>query len=240
MASFSDLPNELVAMVWGHVLDPDAIESFALISKNVYALGSSYIREHNELKREFSSISVSEEDADTRVGHALEGMLLNPRAALYVRRIYIDGWRSEWDRCSIFTWPALKFRPHIDFGSGWSTDLFEAAVETSPFVPGSELEDWLDDLESGDEGTIIALMIMRLPNLRSFELSRVSRDPSRIPDVVRRIAASSDTDALSRLTEVRLGSGRCMESAWADDDWEDIFLQLPSVKETLPLRAIFR
>lgn len=223
MARFPDLPNEIVLMVWRQVLDPETIENFALTSKNVYALGSSFVKEHNELKSEFSCISVCEDDAYTSAGDALKDLLLNPRAALYVRSIYVDGWRTSWDLYSPYG--ILEFTPHVDY---FDMELFIHAVETSPFVPESEVPSWIEALESGDEGAVLALIIMRLPNVRLFELSSVNRDESYLPDVIRRIANSPDTDTLSRLTRVRLGRGKCMVSG--DVDWEDTFFQLPSVE----------
>lgn len=50
MTGFTDLPNELMVELWSKVLDPEAVPNFAVTSKKIYALGGSFIKEHNELR----------------------------------------------------------------------------------------------------------------------------------------------------------------------------------------------
>ena len=57
MTGFTDLPNELIVHVWRQVRDPEAVQNFAVTSKRIYALGSDFIREHNELRARFSSVT---------------------------------------------------------------------------------------------------------------------------------------------------------------------------------------
>lgn len=52
MTGFTDLPNELMV----EVLDPEAVPNFAVTSKEIYALGSSFIKEHHELRARYSFI----------------------------------------------------------------------------------------------------------------------------------------------------------------------------------------
>ena len=59
MAIFSDLPNELVLCIWGYVIEPDDVESFALVSKRIYSLSSQFMNEHASLKRQYSKIWIS-------------------------------------------------------------------------------------------------------------------------------------------------------------------------------------
>lgn len=56
MAIFSDLANELIIGIWEYVLDPEDVESFALVSKRIYGLSSPFLLEHARLKRQFSEI----------------------------------------------------------------------------------------------------------------------------------------------------------------------------------------
>ena len=95
MTGFSDLPNELVVEVWCLLRDPEDIEAFALTSKRVYALGSDAIAAHNELRSRFWSIRHDPDDLTSTPADTLRSLLLNPRAALYVRNLTIDGWRQD-------------------------------------------------------------------------------------------------------------------------------------------------
>ena len=227
MARFSDLPNELVITVWHHVLDPDAIESFALVSKKVYALGSSFIAEHNKLEREFSCVAHSKHDIipniTTRPADTLKELLLRPRTALYVRNVFIDSWR--------FTW-IQSFRTIIscDYAEYPEEDmeLFRQAIKSSPFILKDEIRDWVYYLEDGDEEVIYCLILMLLPNVHLLNLFRMGSDGTRLAITIKRIAMSQDTEALSRLTVVLLWKG--YGEVFRDIELMHVFAAVPSVK----------
>lgn len=87
MASFQDLPDELLIDIWGYMLEPEDVESFALVSKRVYSLSTPFVIEHTYLKKQFSSMVVSRGKRDSAQIELLEQMLRNPRAAFYVRQL---------------------------------------------------------------------------------------------------------------------------------------------------------
>lgn len=227
MARFSDLPNELVITVWHHVLDPEAIESFALVSKKVYALGSSFIAEHNELKREFSCVAHSTHDIITgiitRPADTLKELLLRPRTALYVRNVFIDDWRSYWikRRNPEFTCEHAEY-PEQDM------ELFRQAIKDSPLILEDEITDWVENLENGDEEVIFSLFFTLIPNVHSLNLFRMGSEGLRLSNTIQRIAGSRDTEALSRLTVVQLWKGYDVVFRYVD--LVHIFSALPSVK----------
>ena len=216
MANFSDLANELIIEVWHYILDPEAVENFALTCKTIYSLGRPFIHEHNELKAKFSSITHSYKDTDTGKGPAktLETLLLNPRAALYVRNASIDSWRSCWGE---------MYDSRLPSYSEETMELFRQAIESSPFLGGSSVHRWIEEIEEGNEDTIYALIVMRLPHLKSFTLLSSERYEYRLYDTIDLISQSRDTEALSRLEEVRLGQ-ECPV-------WRYPFSALPSVKK---------
>lgn len=45
MASFSDLPNEMIREVARHVM-PEDMEKFSLVSKRIYAVNLPFLKEH--------------------------------------------------------------------------------------------------------------------------------------------------------------------------------------------------
>ncbi len=216
MTNFSDLANELIVEVWHYILDPEAVESFALTCKTIYSLSRPFIHEHNELKAKFPSITYSSTDIGSGPADTLEILLVNPRAALYVRNVSIDGWRRSWRDQYYVGWPL-----HTSY-SEEIMELFRQAIESSPFVDRSDVHLWIEEIEAGDEDAIHALIIMRLSHLRSFTLHSLGRGQFRLSDTIKRISGSQDTEALSRLKEVRLGR-ECVA-------WAPIFSALPSVK----------
>lgn len=225
MGNLSDLPNELIVEVWRHVLDPEAVESFAVTSKIIYELGSAFIKEHYELKAKFSYLDHCQYDVDdNRPADTLECLLLNSRTALYVRDISIDAWRDGWDPDDPTSSTRFRHSPY----SEESMELFRGALRCSPFVPQHEVEHWIKELESGDEDGIHALIIMQLPNLQAFRLENLGPSQLRLSRTIQRIANADHTSALSRLAEVYLQPSDCSVSG--DVDWIHTFSAVPSVK----------
>lgn len=138
MTGFSDLPNELIVAVWRLVLDPDAVENFALTSKKVYALGGAYMREHNELKAKFSSVTHREEDVGSCPADTLKSLLLNPRAALYVQNISVNGWQNHWGNAWVDA--DISDSPNHGPYPEDSMELFRQAIRQSPFVLQDSVE----------------------------------------------------------------------------------------------------
>ena len=226
MAHFSDLPNELVIEIWRHVLDPEAVENFALASKKIYALGSAFIQKHNELSARFSSINHCEYDAMNRPADTLRESLLNPRASLYVRRVSIDGWRLRFDEKYHLKIP--RWYPEE------TMDLLRQAITKSPFIRPEQVTNMIDELERGDEDVVLALIAERLPNVKAFRLLRVQENELRLSDAIHYIAQSQDTETLSRLEEVLLGPEEDLR--YADHVWVQVFSALPSVKSIQRIR----
>ena len=56
MAGFSNLPSELILMLW-HRVEVDGFYNFSTASKRVYSLSREMLREHCDLKCRLSTIS---------------------------------------------------------------------------------------------------------------------------------------------------------------------------------------
>ena len=155
MATFTDLPNELVIKIWSHEFEPDEIESFALVSKKVHELGKHFVEEHTRLKRQYLKTSLYPSAA----ADLLEKMLRNPRIALYVNAL------------------TLMF-PHCDDQkharkrySGEIMELFSSAIQLSPLIAPPDEQDWTAAIRSGDQDSILGFTIMQLPRLKKVEIS---------------------------------------------------------------------
>lgn len=230
MTTFNDLPNELIVQVWRQVLDPEAVESFALTSKTVYALGRKFIQEHNELKAKFSSIEhYKYHDGDHYGFHegsdlveTLKILLLNPRAALYVRNVYIDRFEEEWGDAD-----DSEQEDQGSYSEG-TMELFEQAIKENPFILEDEIVSWLDALAIGNESAITSLVLTLLPKLHTLYLLHVDLAEVLLFDTMKRIAERKDTTILSRLTEVRLRPEKV--DRIKGYNWVHNLSKLPSIK----------
>lgn len=217
------LPNELVLEIWSHVLEPKDVESFALVSKSIYALGNRFIEEHQRLKKRFSFFSHQEDFCGSPPASLLTNILLNPRAALYVDEIWIDKWKARWDDLAT-TDPSEAHLPYSED----TMRLFEAAVKTSAFIPESETAEWISEISGGDEDDVLALIVSLLPNMRILSLKSVIDEEMRLSQMIYRIGKSPVATALSRLTDVELG--------W--DDTEYIASGFDWVKKISSLKSV--
>lgn len=156
MAILSDLPNELLIGIWGYVIEPEDVESFALISKRVYGLAKPFVEEHTRLKQQYSKIRV-------QPGHPaadlLNEILLNPRIALYINELQTGIGRIL----------DMDNTPHITYSQD-TMNLFTKAIRSCSFIAPSEVTDWVASMDSGDEDPILALIVMRLTKLKRLDL----------------------------------------------------------------------
>ena len=160
MPTFSDLPNELVAITWGFVDEPADIERFALVSKRVYSLSTPFVWEHERLKQLLPTVSI-DVDTDPAGPHdVLELLLHNPRLGFYVHEALIEDWRAPGSERNISLASLTPER----------IAEFENAVNCSIYVPSSEKERWVREIKEGNPDPIVALIIMRLPKLRCLDL----------------------------------------------------------------------
>ena len=195
MKTFNDLPNELVVEIWGHVVEPEGVESFALVSKRIFGLAAPFITEHARLKQQYSTLCYPGGETGRRAAVLLETMLLNPRVALYVNELLIRGCAGCW---------AEQRTPH---DSSWlsrdTVGLFKDAVTRSCLFAPSEVERWGASMESGDEDPILALILMQLTRLKKFELSLWDYESDRcLLEAFGRITQSSEAAIPSGLPTV--------------------------------------
>ena len=179
MANFSELPNEMVLKIWGHVLEPKDVESFALVSKDIYTLGKPFVEEHNKLKRDFSSFYMNCWTRASTLAIFLKEVLLHPRVALYVSHLSIGPSLAQWqdqedgddddhvdDHHPYDGWQSNGHVPNPDD----ITAIFVEAIRKSNILPLNKASNWIKSVKAGDEYPILALLLMRHPNLTTLSL----------------------------------------------------------------------
>lgn len=142
------------------MLEPEDVESFALVSKRVYSVSKPFMMEHMRLKNQFSSIVFSWATLDNRPVELLKQILRNPRITFYIRQLQVHNWGAE---------PVVHMISLANFEDTMA--VFENAIQHSNFVTPSEVEDWIRQVRGGNEDPVLALIIMRLIKLRSLSIS---------------------------------------------------------------------
>ena len=106
--------------------------------------------------------------------------------------------------------------------------LFRQSMKDSPLNSKEDIGEWLHALKIGDQCAILSLLLTILPNLHSLKLHRVGTGEDLLFGTIMCIVDDPDTEALSRLAEVRLspGDGFLRE----EFDWVRTFAKLPSVR----------
>lgn len=233
MASLSRLPNEMIAETWGHVLEPKDIENFALVSKNIYAIGIPFIMEHNKLKKEFSFFETGSNTRASAPAYLLKNVLLRPRVALYVTHLSIGRVQHRWqasngegydDMTYSNNRPKKRHDPYPDDEMA----LFIRAIRKTGFVPLVEVGQWIQYVRMGDEDEILALLSLFLPNLTTMTLYNEGRIFSQnFRKTIRRIALDGQQRFLTRLKTVCLQGDFSSDNDYLESDWLEDFYNLP-------------
>ena len=223
----------MVSQIWGYMLEPKDVESFALVSKHNYATGRSCVEEHNKLKREYSFVRLDSWISSTSPAFLLKEILLRPRIALYVTHLsigrYLSGWQisgddDDDDDDGNEEWPDDGHVPYPDNIMA----LFIQAIGKTSFVPLNEVSRWTTSIRAGDEDPILALLTLRLPNLATVTLIDEGCNGELFQETIQRIAEAEKMVFLMRL--VTLNIVFASTENYMDLDWLKKFAALPLVQ----------
>ena len=244
MATLFQLPNETITEIWGHILEPRDLESFAMVSKRIYAKCGLLVKEHNKLKREYSVFEIGPNTRASAPAILLREVLLRPRLALYVTHFFIGRYEAQWqdpDRIGdedipySKKWPETRHTPYPDEDMA----LFKEALGN--FLAGpNEVLDSFPRVMAGDEDPILALLSLVLTRLTRITLKSFKSyrdDP--FGQVIEHIARNEHRKYLARLTTVNLQipswqSDKESQTEWY---WLKILASLPMV-QTLHVKGL--
>ena len=236
MAGFSDFPPETVSRIRVSLQDPHAIESFALVSTNIHALGRAHIGEYRRLRARFLRLE-SFPGAEEGGGLAayLKHFILNPVHALYVKEARLGGLRMTWGyhthrrkrELNVNKLPRFHQPPCKS-----DMRLFRRAIRGCEWITNEQAGEWVEAVKIGDEEPIFILLVMKLCNIGKLELLlyRVyNRTAKRFCRVLKGIVGASYQTYLSQLKEIVIDeNGR--DSASAEGGKISSFIRgLPSV-----------
>jgi len=233
MATFADLPNELISKIL-HQTAPSDIEALSAISTNVHLQAARLLREHRELRKQYTILRTPASGSDEEEGNWLAGLLMmilhNPRIALYITELHLNFWQDSWDVLhSGHHSPASVSRYHLSY----PTDMLEQFEETTrsmELILPREVDGWMNAIRRGDEDPIIALLLLHLPNLRSLAYELYCQPSQhKVLKTIRRIGEAKNQPRLLELKEVNLD----YESRWEHTETCDLssaFMSIPSVQ----------
>ena len=224
MADFSRLPNEMISGIWSNIHEPGDVESFALVSKHVYAIGRPFVEEHNKLKKDFAFIEIGSETDVGTPASLLEEVLLRPRTALYVTHLSFGRFRGVWADPDRDIWPQNAHVPYPDDVMA----LFIETIQQSSFVPRTETSRWITSVEEGSEDPIFALLSMLLPNLVMVTLREDDYDATISQETILRIAETEKPVLLTHLDTVKIVW--TVEEQLLHLNWFKAFATLPTVQ----------
>lgn len=188
MPVLRDLSNELLIQILDNV-KPHDIENFTLSCKLVHQLATERLQEHRVLKHNFARIESNREPfRANQFPELLHQVLIEPPKADYVQQICIKS-------CPPHQYSGVKMK------------AFKEAVKNSDAIPFEEKERWISQIEAGNEGPILALLLPRLHYLTSIKIS-LSLFGSIMDDcifsAVERVVKDPRSSSLSRLQQVEI------------------------------------
>ena len=228
MATFSQFPNEMITCIWEYVLEPQDVESFALVSKHIYAIGAPFVDEHNKLKRENSSFSIGILITETDPALLLQKILLWPRVAHYVTRLSVGALRTRWDTEDEDV-DVDEFLYHITYPDN-DMEFFIEAIRRADLVPRTEIDDWVTAVKDGWQAPIVALLLLLLPNLCTMTLEIDSDSYCQLTETFQRISETKNSPFLTRLTTVNLDFPRDIGNELMHWELLSMSASLPSVQ----------
>ncbi|KAF6230706.1 hypothetical protein HO173_011058 [Letharia columbiana] len=181
MARFQDLSTELVLGILEKVL-PGDIESVSLASKSIYWLAIPRLEEHRRLRGQYTNFQdlveykpprwrdagghladlLCEIMSDARIGHYVKLMDLNLRYASPRK-----GWKPD----AVYEKRITRSRTRLQQDSKTSMEIIEEAIRATELIPTEEVDDWLDQIRSGNEDPLAALLLLHVPNLHTLRFT---------------------------------------------------------------------
>ena len=227
MASFSDLPNELVVEIWSHILQPKDIENFALASKTIRTLAGKILVDHRKLTRELSTFDIGCSKSRFSPAALLKEILTNPRVALYTKTVVIPGFFGAWESREKGVNTLKAFDPeagesesqyrHTPY-SEEDIELFKQAIgKAKQFFDFKHLRVYQyttntkyrinrlrETMEKGNERPILVLLLLLFTNLKTVAIEYTAADEYFFDDLLQYISEGRGIPILKRPIKVKV------------------------------------
>ena len=226
MASFSDLPNELIVEIWSHILQPKDIENFAMASKTIRTLAGKILVDHRKLTRDLSTLDISNSRSRFSPAGLLKEILTNPRVAFYIKTVVIPNFYEHWESEEEGVNPLKTFDPeagedehqyrHTPYAEE-DMELFKQAIgRAKQFFDFTHLAQCQCIttakyqvkrlralMEEGSEFPIIVLLLLLLTNLKTVVIEYPTAGQGFF-DLLRCVSEGNGIRILKRLIKVKV------------------------------------
>ena len=197
MANFASLPSELIYEIF-RLVPPEDFENFAQMSRNVQALALPFLTEHRSLIRKYHTLRNN--TGSDSIAALLSTMLGNPRLGSYAREADFDHLTNPKLRTAsmpVYTKEELDVFPTAALNS-------ECLKKPSEEDVLDEKEFWLQKIEDGNEGILLAILLHLLPNLVKLSVGKPAFAPIEWYDSAIQNATFASKPTLSKLSQIRL------------------------------------
>lgn len=218
MAQLSELPNELLRHILGHVM-PEDLENFAQTSKHVQLVSRSELESHRQLIRKYTSVSdLAYRSYGRIVNSLLKDILSNPRIGHYVKILELYGESLE----DLYDGEDLddesqdeqdsepedgKAKGKVDnSGKEPILDQIHAAVNENKLLNPHHLQSVHEDIDIGKKHILIALLLSLLPNLTMLSMEDQKDDQNHLSEFCTMLERAPRLDArfLGKLEHVHI------------------------------------
>lgn len=200
MAGFSDLSNELVLETIHHVL-PDDLKSFTSTSKKIWTLAMSKLQIHRDLKQRYSHLECSFRSGS--LSDILDDVIVDNRTAIRVKELTVDHWYSAWhdpEDSDMDDWDMDDM--NLPFPEHKMARMRQAASE---LVPEPQSREWIQEIENGDQGPLVGLLLLLLPNLSTLRIKQLGFTIKCFFQTLERVATLRGTELpLSKLKKIEV------------------------------------
>ena len=178
MPSLLDLPNEIVILI-ANVVHAAEIESFSSCNKRIHWLSEEALKKHKRMKAQYGELDFGGCApwlwTSRRQGRRpnpiffLRNILNDDNLAHYPTKLFISevtGQVEDWSLWSL-EWQE-EMQEKIMEALADCRDSITTKVEGCPYIEPEERQCWIQEIFGGSEATLLALLILYLPNLRSI------------------------------------------------------------------------
>ena len=172
------LPVEILLMIWEEVL-PDDVVSFAFSCKSVHQLASPFLSRHKELHKAYCHVAPTGSLDERNSYHGIFFKVLqDPRIKVYIRSLRIQ--LGLTDDLKLYL-PTIN--AHLE--------LIFTAIDHCSYIEHHRKEYWKQTVAGGtleSMHVLAALLVARLPNLRTLRLCPLASKSELLKEVTDNIA----------------------------------------------------
>lgn len=196
MAHFASLPNELVCEIL-KLIQPEDLENFAHISRNVSRLAFPFLNEHRALIRKYHTLRNT--TGPGAIAIFLSTIIATPCIGSYVKKVELGPLMESkvgMDQANVCTQEELEIFTTAALDS-------ECLKRPSDEDVLDEREFWSNEIRDGNEDILLAILLPLLPNLAALSVEAGSTRVDWYDSAIEQ-ASSAKKPTLCKLADIRL------------------------------------